>query len=233
MIGDTSLQQQIRQGILDFLKDPTQYPDELKAWIPKWLEVSPAAIQLQDIQNLYQVSSTISGLGVKVHGRIGGLTLGTSPSDILPMQYDGTLGRWVSLTSWQLFRPEFSATTLVDPPALADPVVFVKNFYAMYALGMTPQLRQMSYLTPAVGHAANLRAAIYSVNSGSTTVTLLYHDTEVTSTGNGIQFSEWVDATMDSTPSANAPHAVLCAQGWSTSGTATFDYTNALLRMTV
>lgn len=86
----------IQAEIAKFLADPTQYPAELKAWIPRWLEVNPAAIQLHDIQGLYSVASTVSGLGAAVHGRMGVIRAGTSPYDYLKVTYDATYGKWVS-----------------------------------------------------------------------------------------------------------------------------------------
>lgn len=55
-----TLQEQIRAEIIDFLRDPTQYPEELKGWLPKYLEVYPPNLSISQVFGFSQFTAQIA-----------------------------------------------------------------------------------------------------------------------------------------------------------------------------
>lgn len=195
MIDVNSLEGKIQAAVKDFLKDPTAYPDELKAWLPRFLEINPPAFQIQDIQGLYTMQSTIVLLGAKINGRIGMIRAGSAPYDYLRTTYDSVYEKWVSDPIVVIGSAEFStvstsATIITSAPA---PQLIWRNFKTA---GLMPQIRAVGVVTAPAATTASVSLRVAGWDAGgssgsSDSIMNLFYVTAATSQLD----SGWVNVT--------------------------------------
>jgi hypothetical protein len=93
---EQSFEERVKGVVYDTLKDVLALPEELRSWIPYWVEQYGIAVPRNQIIGAYTTADTVSELGEEAHGRICMIRAGATPYDFIQVTYDQNYGKWVS-----------------------------------------------------------------------------------------------------------------------------------------
>lgn len=201
------LRRTIKEEIVTFLEAPLDYPQGFKSWLISYLSASNLRLPRSSVNGLYTVGDSIAGLGEPAHGRPCMVRLGSSaPYDWVQMTYDDIAGLWVSTQVWTGFiigsGIQSGSGTYADAASNQWTPFQVSSITKAVTAGLRAQVLVTAQATlVGASEVGYLRAAVYEVNDGDTSLSLVGTGGEVsTGTNNAFKTSGWSDVTWSTTP---------------------------------
>jgi hypothetical protein len=201
---ETSFEERVKQVVYNTLKDVIALPEELRSWIPYWVEQYGIAVPRSQVIGNYTTAESISDAGEAAHGRTVAIRAGSSPYEFIQMTYDGTYGKWVSSQIWSIVEEtsgNWTDASWTLAPAFVP--IFIPNFKALYDAGLRPQVFVSSKLRISSGAGtAEVRGRFYEVSDGDTAENAIASTSSVSNTTGTLTYkmSGWTDPTFASPP---------------------------------
>ena len=174
-----------REEIQRALSSPMDFPQELKNWIPGITSIAGLQIPFSDIVGQYVTSSTVSGLGAGVHGRIGMVQAGASPYDYIMVTYDAAYGKWVGNPFFILGQTTTAFTTSSTTYVECTQTPRITFPWRTYdTAGLTLQARHIADLDNNTGGVTTTAVLVFlGVDAGAIPTTAVEGGTTIANTG--------------------------------------------------
>jgi hypothetical protein len=195
---ETSFEERVKQVVYNTLKDVIALPEELRSWIPYWVEQYGIAVPRSQVIGAYTTADSVSELGEEAHGRICMIRAGASPYDFIQVTYDQNYDKWVSspTTICKQINPGAGETTTsasyVDSTTTTPSTLPWRTFSDA---GLTMQFRLMSVMLVSSGAQTGTLTIQFTpfANGGAagTAVNSAAHEITTQSTTAVIKDSGW------------------------------------------